>query len=601
MKKILVFLACIAMIFSIVACKGECEHTYQNGKCTKCEAVCEHRAYQDGICETCKIVCGHDYEDGVCKICKIECKHAYVGSTCIICTAACKHIEFNEGECTACGYDCVHAAYENGKCTVCSSPCDHPEYDSEGKCVVCKKDCEHNYNEGICDDCGKEDPTFIPKDGGASLYENVVRDFNRIILYKYNYEVLPPRTENEPDYFDVLFEVGAYYLPTLNIGYAFKDINGDGWVELLLMERECRLNALFTIVDKKVVPVEVFQNGMGYMRPDGLIFHNAKKWDSQNRQIHVENHIKYLVGAELVGYEYVKYDEDGDYDTEGELYYVKETGKEKQFITKEEYTTYAEINAELWGWATRHTRISGLKFTPSLPFYDTGINLFTADFSTYDKIIETFTKMYTNVGKLTTYFKKTDWIKGTYDDEMNFTTDEDYYLYNRLISAITRIKAPNSITTYGYALKDFDKDGTNELVLLSSDYVVLAIFTEVNGKAVLLDTFDDWHTAWIDEDGFIHVKNNIFPGFAENREFVIYKVEGGKLVSTLHIGYGYESGKKDAVQNQWYKIENGERTDISKEAFNSFYAEWELDFGTSESYEYTKENAGLTYVDISED
>ena len=94
------------------------------------------------------------------------------------------------------------------------------------------------------------------------------------------------------------------------------------------------------------------------------------------------------------------------------------------------------------------------------------------------------------------------------------------------------------------------------------------------------------------------MKNNLFPGFAKDREFVVYKVEGGKLISTLHIGYGYESGKTNAVQNQWYKIEGGVRTDITKEAFDALYLEWELDLGTSESYEYTKENAGFTYVDI---
>lgn len=75
---------------------------------------------------------------------------------------------------------------------------------------------------------------------------------------------------------DALYAVGQMYDPSVNMGYAIKDINGDGYAELLLMGIESRIYAMFTILDGEVAHVHTFQQGMGYIAPDGMVFYNEK-------------------------------------------------------------------------------------------------------------------------------------------------------------------------------------------------------------------------------------------------------------------------------------------------------------------------------------
>ena len=145
-------------------------------------------------------------------------------------------------------------------------------------------------------------------------------------------------------------------------------------------------------------------------------------------------------------------------------------------------------------------------------------------------------------------------------------------------------------------MKDLNSDGINELILLDSNYVIVAIFTEIDGKAILVDTYNEWHTAWIDGNGLIHVQDYVFPGFSKDRIYSLYTIQDGNLISTLTVGYDY-GGNKD--NSKWYKLVNGDRTDLPKEDWDELYAEWALDIGDTKSYDYTKENANLDYVEIS--
>lgn len=78
-----------AILFLLCSC-GECEHIWKEGKCTECEAVCQHDKYTNGICDVCKL--------------------------------SCSHAKYTDGVCDECGYECPHTAYEENGCAQCGAP-----------------------------------------------------------------------------------------------------------------------------------------------------------------------------------------------------------------------------------------------------------------------------------------------------------------------------------------------------------------------------------------------------------------------------------------------------------------------------------------------
>jgi len=569
-------------------CGVNCTHDYENSVCTVCGTACTH-SYDNGTCTACGKVCEHDYTDGKCTVCGVNCTHDYENSVCTVCGMACKH-NYKKDTCTLCGNVCTHN-YEDGVCTECNTPCQH-EYE-DGVCTKCSTACTHEYEEGICTVCGYEDLTWMPEDGFASKYDDIVKKYKYLVQYKSLYEVLPSKKPSDPEYVNILREVADQYDPTKKMGYAYKDINSDGYVELLLMESDCHIHAIFTVIDRQPVHVHTFQQGMGYLHTDGTVFYNVKASDADG-QILLEYHITKLVGDKLEGFCYGWYDQDESFATEDdEVYFDSNPDGTRREITYEEYKVYRDHRyAYYWDYPTRLTKLVGLIFNNAL--VDTDDAVYTANFSTYNAIIKTFGIMHSDVagGK----YQRSYWTGGRYDKSMTFRSDEDYYLYNRLIGACVLVQN-NSKAVFGYALKDLNNDGVDELILLESKYYVLAIFTEVDGKPVLLDTFTDTRSAIIDADGRIHVKQKQLPGHKKDVEYFIYEVSGSQLVCTLAIGVKYDTAD---VQNKWYKIENGTATDVTEAEWTELY---NLNFADNldidKYYEYTQANAGLEFVSVS--
>ena len=107
-------------------------HTWENGVCTVCKAVCEHAYGEDGLCTVCGMAkpdpCaeGHTWENGVCAVCETVCEHAYG----------------DDGLCTVCGTakpdPCAAGhTWADGVCSVCGATCAHESYGEDGLCVVC--------------------------------------------------------------------------------------------------------------------------------------------------------------------------------------------------------------------------------------------------------------------------------------------------------------------------------------------------------------------------------------------------------------------------------------------------------------------------------
>ena len=125
---------------------------------------------------------------------------------------------------------------------------------------------------------------------------------------------------------------------------------------------------------------------------------------------------------------------------------------------------------------------------------------------------------------------------------------------------------------------------------------MLAIFTEVNGSAVFLDSHDDTRSAWIDAEGRIHVKQVPMTGLSNDARYFVYEVEGGKLVTKLAIGVAHEKVGNIQTACRWYTVEDGTETDVEKSDWEVLFTEWNGDIGDYAFNTYTAEKSGLVFV-----
>ncbi|MBR2974536.1 MAG: hypothetical protein IKC47_02190 [Clostridia bacterium] len=586
------------------SCLFVCSHSYQEGMCTICNKVCSPHSYNEGVCAVCQIVCPHvSYDDGRCLNCGMACKHVYVEGTCTVCSMACTH-DYKGGVCQDCGNVCNHS-YQNSQCIHCDVACTSHVF-AEGVCAICSFVCSHTYKDGVCSNCnyycahfyvsgvcnycGKKDPSYIPPGSSLEKYLPIINCFKDLVEYKKATESLPPRGDNEPYYYDAVYTAVGYYDPTRDFGYTIDDVNGDGTDELLLMERRCNLYSLFTLVDDVPTHVASFQDGMGYLAPWGEVFYNEKLQEGTN--YYNVKHVKKLVGSTLVGVEYLWVDTDGDLATDEDMQYFYSTNGSRQQITKDQYNVYSTQYGYYWDYPSRLTRLVGLQFVPALR--TTMGSVPTADFSSYQATIETFRLMYVEVAlKAGTKYERTKWTDGTYEQMMAFDSLADYKIYNKLMASCVLAQSTSS-AKFGYALRDLNGDGVDELVLLQNEYCVLAIFTQHNGKVVLLDSYTDTRSAFIDGNGVIHVQARLLPGMhKKDASYTLYTIQEGKLVATLSVAVRHT---KAGVADSWLNLLATGDQALSSEQFATLQAQWAGDLGSAAFDDYTKANAKLQFV-----
>lgn len=505
----------------------------------------------------------------------------------------CKH-DYAEGVCTLCGEpdpdyvpECVHS-YEGGVCKLCGEECGHSFF--SGVCTVCGEECEHLFSDGVCTVCGTEEPDPLPEDGGRSLYSDVVEKYKFLVLYKYMNEDLPPRDVNAPDYVVPLYYVAGQFDPTKSFGYAYRDIDGDGYVELLLVENSNRIYAIFTVRDGEVALVSTFQQGMGYLTADGTVFYNTKFFAS-GEQTALGSYICRLSGGELVGFSYGWFDNDNSPYTPGDVvYYRTDEDGNRTVLSYNEYRAIRDVYSYFWEAPTRLTKLCGLRVYSALA--DQQLTDKVADLSTFDGIIEAFAHIHANVteGK----WVRSKWIGGAYDNGMLFESDEDFEIYNSILGACVLAQSRER-ASFGYSRTDLDGDGSDELVLLSGEYHVLAVFAEVDGRAVLLDSFTDLRSAFIDGEGRIHVKQMLIPGESTDCEYYVFEVKDGRLTATLAIG---ELHGADGNVSEVYVLSADGKEEIDREEWEALLARYLVDIGEREYNEYTEEASGITFTEL---
>ena len=125
----------------------------------------------------------------------------------------------------------------------------------------------------------------------------------------------------------------------------------------------------------------------------------------------------------------------------------------------------------------------------------------------------------------------------------------------------------------GYATKDINNDGIDELVFMTKDYRIFALFTMENSQPKLL-LYSDKTSFLIDNEGTVHGSR-----YSPNEYSICYTktIVDGELVG---LEYGAVA---DGDSVKYYKIENGKSFDSDRE---EFYRLMEIDqyrFGVSNS------------------
>ena len=155
--------------------------------------------------------------------------------------------------------------------------------------------------------------------------------------------------------------------------------------------------------------------------------------------------------------------------------------------------------------------------------------------------------------------------------------------------------SPHYKLSCGYAIKDLNRDGVDELICMTEDGHVSAVFSLENGKPKLLATFRERKRCWIDGNGYVHEDGSSGASYSTTS---VYRIADGGGSLELIEDFGTDGVKwiGDTAHLQYYKLENGEKVSITKEECSALWDQYGHYLGYEKSAEVTKELAGLTFI-----
>lgn len=444
---------------------------------------------------------------------------------------------------------------------------------------------------GDTEDTNKQnaESTTAVDDAGepSSVYDGVIGTFCELVSKKQNGEALPELSE-DTDATEKALVTAASALEPEDAGYATKDINFDGVEELVIMSRACRLYALFTCFDDEVVLLMDLNGSVSCIDEDGNVY--ASFYDKDKYSIYM---IKKINDGAMQGLEF------GGVTVDSVAQYYKIENGIKSEITRDQLFDMSEYYSNLTG--THNALVNkktGFRFVPVIDGAG-GEAVSTLDFSSYDKILS----VYRSIVDLMSGYSSTKWVNGEYDSMFSFADNETYDTFHAIfVGALDcrplKLKdtkyANGGDNAYGYAKKDLNGDGIEELILLSDQFKMIAVFTEINGTAVFLQGTS---STWVDEKGLFRKEKYTGGMTGRDREFYLYEMSGGEIKCKLAIGYRANFTLK---KENWYKIERGVKTDITQEEGDGLYAQYDI---LPEGYmgrEYMREFSGLEFVSLFE-
>ena len=334
--------------------------------------------------------------------------------------------------------------------------------------------------------CKKEKPQ---EPSVYATYDDIAAEFTALLTAKYNGEELTaPNTEDMDERETAIAEalygiVDAHRTDAtypINLGYGYKDVDGNGTPEMFLLSDSFFIRAIFTLSEGKPILLESSCDiSTSYCKfAGGDRFFLTR--DSVTDHIEEANYYTFRIEGDHLVYD-LAYGAIYDQEKKTVLEYFQTVDGNRVTIDKETFE-------ELYWEYERTTTISysGPSEKLSAPYLHFPMNepidtdaLPVADFSSYDAILSTCQAMTTRIEE----FKYRDWINGKYDNLFSFRNETDFAYYNYLL--YNGVSGNNY--KMGYDLIDLNGDGQDELVLLYENYFIKAIFTQREGTPVLLN------------------------------------------------------------------------------------------------------------------
>lgn len=380
----------------------------------------------------------------------------------------------------------------------------------------------------------------LPKKTYQEVYADIVSQYTTLLTAKQKGETLvAPVTdgmdEDHTAIVQAVYEIVKGIPDAQNAelyGYGYRDYDGNGIPELILFTKYLTVKAIFTIDGN--APVLLSFHGDGnpniffanshilFARGNRFLTMHKKETGSLREFTYSSFHIE---GAQIV-HETV-YGQVYD----NEKYEVVEKfqmldGKR----TAIDADTFAELN---WEYSTLADGIIQVTFKLQAPYLHLPLaeksedkSLPVADFSSYAAIRETVKA----ISDCVTDFATNDWENGEYDDLFTFPNDTAFEYYLRLLYVLHG----DCGHPIGYDEIDLNGDGKDELLLLSEDCTIEAVFTQKDGVPVLLESSLMGEEMWLDEERHIHIDSwNVYE--IENSVYEVTKNGEFRLLYALFL------------------------------------------------------------------
>lgn len=139
---------------------------------------------------------------------------------------------------------------------------------------------------------------------------------------------------------------------------------------------------------------------------------------------------------------------------------------------------------------------------------------------------------------------------------------------------------------FGYALKDLNNDGNDELILLLKDYTVLAIFSIFDDYPKLIDAYWPKHRCAIYDSGVIYTLSS---SGAASWYYTMQEITSDSIELMTLEEFGMH-------ENNYYKVIDGEKNIISKSEFDEINEKYPH-LSDTVANEITK-NSGIEFIPL---
>ena len=417
------------------------------------------------------------------------------------------------------------------------------------------------------------------------LYDDIIAQYTSLLTAKQKGKVLPvPNTANmsqdEIAISDALYGIVSECKDAQsaeNLGYGYKDLDGNGTLELMILTKYTSLRAIFTISGDAPILLEAnYKTGSSFVFAAKNRFFMVRS--TVNENLEETTFFTCRVAGAQMAYDEIYgkvYDQNKKQTVEK---FRMENGNRigiTDDVFNELYSGYRKTTAPGYSVTTKlltpriHYPLKKNTANGSLP---------KADFSSYGAIRETYKKLSSCLEQ----FDSNKWARGEYDNLFTVSDDLTFEYYARLLYA-----AYHGAYGVGYDELDLNGDGQDELVLLNEDYRIKAIFTQKEGVPVLLDAFA-YETCWLDDQGRIHVDNEQY----DELEYRLYEFTKNGDYQLIYSILAAENGNR-------YLTKDGKTEKItfekSLELYHDDYCRYSEPF---QPYEQTRNVSAITYTPL---